>query len=183
MNWRNAYLPQLFAERPKIFAVIVFLLLSQAFFTYKQIDSLPFFNYGMYSAKAEVLKESNIFLLRIDDDSSDFDWQLLPQLSRDLLHNNIAFYYGLHSRGQQQEAGLRQTIQTRFASFLSPEQLQYCYQQLSNPTQADAAAMRAWLIRFLQPYRQEKIKNIRLSRLIVSPLPQGFRQLDSFPIF
>jgi hypothetical protein len=183
MNWQNTFLGRLYAEQRKVLIIIVFLLSAQAFFMYKKIDSLPFFNYGMYSARAEVWKESPVFVLRIEGDTTDFDYQLLPQLARDMLQNNLAFYYGLHRHGLQQEAGLRATIQNRFGSFLSPAQMQYCERQLCNPPHADADKMRAWLIRFLQPYREQQINNIRFSVLILSPLPQGFIRLDSVAIF
>lgn len=46
---KKTYLHLLWQQNKFLFGCIVFFILGQIFFSYKQVETIPFFNYGMYS--------------------------------------------------------------------------------------------------------------------------------------
>ena len=46
---KNSYLYLLWQNNKSLFSLLLIFVLGQAFFTYKQVETTPFFNYGMYS--------------------------------------------------------------------------------------------------------------------------------------
>lgn len=142
-------------------------LAMQAFFTYKQIDSLPFFNYGMYSAPApdrhvQPQRVYALFWLNERGEQQRIDLLRLSQLRRDFLLHNLRTWEGVQRLGwKAARADLRAVIHRRFAAILSAEALAYCEQSLLGE-ELTAARMQAWLQRFLADTRPESGKNWRI---------------------
>ena len=153
-------------------------VVGQLFFAYKQIDSMPFYNYGMYSGKAQLYKEYNTFF--VEADGQPLDLRSMPCLARDFLLNNLYFYAELRRHGDKVEATIRETVARRF-SFLSEGARNYCIEQLSNSPVADEIAMRAWLARFLGRHRPHT-KNINVYEVRLTPQGTGFAALDTFKL-
>lgn len=49
LSMKKTYLHLLYQHNKFLFGGIVFFILGQVFFSYKQVETTPFFNYGMYS--------------------------------------------------------------------------------------------------------------------------------------
>ncbi len=62
--WQKAWLCD-----PKLFLLFLLFVVGQIFFTYKGVETLPFFNYGMYSAplaKAETIEHYRLIINQKD---------------------------------------------------------------------------------------------------------------------
>jgi len=148
-------------------ALVAVFFAMQAFFTCKQIDSLPFFNYGMYSAPApdrhvQPQRVYALFWLSDSGEQQRIDLLQLPQLRRDFLLHNLRTWEGVQRLGwQAARADLRRVIHRRFSALLSAEALAYCEQSLMGE-ELTPTRMQAWLQRFLAGTRPEGGKNWRI---------------------
>jgi len=51
---KNSYFFKVWQTNKLLFGVLVLFILGQLFFSYKGVETLPFFNYGMYSEPAQI---------------------------------------------------------------------------------------------------------------------------------
>ncbi|MGH1338270.1 MAG: hypothetical protein ACRBFS_19255 [Aureispira sp.] len=125
---KNSYLVQLWKRDKKLAALISVFIIGQLFFSYKQIETLPFFNYGMYARSSPPAATYTHYQL--------YNAQQKPVLlsnyaSATFLAYQLPYYHQL----QQQKiinAPLKTTIQQRFATF--PVLETYLIEQLTNDT-------------------------------------------------
>ncbi len=153
-------------------AIIVGLfLLFQAYFFHKQVETVPFFLYGMYSgfaADRHAQPQQRVYGVFWENEKGErqkLDLLRLPQVKRDFLLQSIHVWEGIKYLGwQAMRADLRQTIHSRFASFLSAGGLAYCEGALLG-AELTEENMQAWLQRFLATTRPRAGENWRI-RLI-----------------
>lgn len=126
---RKIYLLQLWKKDKKLALVLSLFIVGQAFFSYKQIETVPFFNYGMY---ARPITSSTYTHYQLYND------QQVP-ISLDQYPEAVFLAYQLpyYQQLQQQnpiDAPLKQTIQQRFGAY--PFIQNYLIQQLTNKSSA-----------------------------------------------
>lgn len=106
---KNSYFFKVWQTNKLLFGTLVLFVLGQIFFSYKQVETLPFFNYGMYSQPTQtqtlyttvsIYDENNQYINLYDQKATRF-WQY--QLS----------YYAQFVTQNYQDPTL-QTIQSRF---------------------------------------------------------------------
>lgn len=87
---KNTYLYVLYQQNKILFFFIFLFLLGQSFFTYKGVETLPFFNYGMYSAPAapRVIFTKNI----LSSDTARIKQRELPNYSPAFLEYQLNYY-------------------------------------------------------------------------------------------
>lgn len=141
-----------------IAACISFLLLGQLFFTYKSVETVPFFNYGMYSAIQNHCDSVAIIELLVDNEKAKIT--NLPLLCQEFLTNNI-FYFHYHKSQNYNDDNLN-TINKRFNSWLTTPQIDFIKQQLCNQFITEAQ-FNDWLIRYIQPFYKQTIKTVAYS--------------------
>lgn len=127
---RNIFLLQLWKQDKKLAAFIVFFIGGQFFFSYKQIETVPFFNYGMYA--------------RPSNSSSIYEhYQLYNAQQEPILLSNYPAtsfleyqlpYYAQLQRQQPIDEALKRTIHKRFAAL--PLLENYLIQSLTNDSTA-----------------------------------------------
>ncbi len=135
---KKNYLQQLWKRDKKLGLLVLLFLIGQAFFSYKQIETVPFFNYGMYARPTSPAASYSSYRL--------YDAQHIPI---DLTHYKASHFlaYQLHYYAQLNSQSLidrplRQTIQQRF--FTTPVLQAYLVEHLTNKAIALPHAQR-WL--------------------------------------
>jgi hypothetical protein len=171
-------------QQARFWAVVLTVFIAvQLFFVYKQIDSFPFHNYGMYSGKAGLAYDATVFRLQIN--GRDFSpEQQMPMLSQSVLYSNLHFFTAIKQTGAAREANLRAVIAGRLNTFVAaenlPNYLPFFERQLCNPTTAEPAKMQAWLSRYLANFTAEKIDNIHVWQIHIQRQEPTFVAVDSF---
>lgn len=108
---KNSYFFKVWQTNKILFGALLLFVLGQGFFSYKEVENLPFFNYGMYSEPAQVqdlyttisvYDEKNQYVNLYEKKGARF-WQY--QLS----------YYKQFVAQNYQDPSLK-TIQSRFGS-------------------------------------------------------------------
>lgn len=124
---QNNYLIQLWKQDKKLAFLILCFILGQFFFSYKQIETLPFFNYGMYarpkSTPHQVYTQYQLY------NAQHQPINLNQYVDAAFLEYQLSYYAQLYQQTPI-DAPLQQTIQNRFAHF--PTLANYLQQQLSN---------------------------------------------------
>ncbi|MFK7798281.1 MAG: hypothetical protein AB8E82_12570 [Aureispira sp.] len=124
---QDSYLIQLWKQDKKLAFLILLFILGQFFFSYKQIETLPFFNYAMYArpnaSQNQVYTQYQLY------NRSQQPINLNQYIAPTFLAYQLPYYAQLYQQ-QPIDAPLRQTIQNRFDHF--PTLVKYLNQQLAN---------------------------------------------------
>ena len=109
MNLENTYLIRLYRTHKKLFAVVTVFILFQLIFTIKGVETLPFFNYGMYSApvsKQETYKNISLY----------YNDKRIPYTQAGLSTAFIGYQLKYYDRFLQQDSSdfVKMTIESRF---------------------------------------------------------------------
>lgn len=124
---KNTYLVTVWKWDKKLAIGLIIFLLGQAFFTYKQVETLPFFNYGMYARPAASPPTYFIHYQLYNEQQEPVLLQEYPAAT--FLEYQLHFYATLQAQ-HPIDAPLKATIHRRFATFPSLET--YLIQQLAN---------------------------------------------------
>lgn len=137
-----------------LFIVLVFCG-GQAFFSYKTIETVPFFNYGMYSSV--FYKPDFQEVVKIDINGKPFDLQTLPNLAHDFVIKNCLFYH--HLRQANFKDPVESTVERRFQSYINTEWLIFLKNRLCNSyhAQQDFAE---WVKRYLSQWHTTPIEQL-----------------------
>jgi hypothetical protein len=106
---KNSYFFKVWQTNKLLFGALMLFILGQLFFSYKQVETLPFFNYGMYSEPVQIqdfyttisIYDEKDQLVNLYDQKATRFWQY--QLS----------YYNQFVKQNRLDPTL-QTIQSRF---------------------------------------------------------------------
>lgn len=153
------------------------------FFVYKQVDSFPFFLYGMYSGKAYFAPKATVYKLKINGQDFSPEKQM-PMLAQSVLYSNLAFFSAIKTTGAAKEANLRAVIANRLSVFVAseklPKYLPYFEAHLCNTTTAEPAKMQAWLTRYLSPYTDKEIGSMSVWQIHINNQGSTSVPVDSF---
>lgn len=125
---KNSYFFKVWQTNKLLLGALILFVFGQAFFSYKQVETLPFFNYGMYSESVQVqdlyttvsiYDEKNQYVNLYEQKATRF-WQY--QLS----------YYNQFVQQNYQDPTL-QTVQSRFGQSTFSH---YLSQHLANDKRA-----------------------------------------------
>jgi len=64
---KKTFLYLLFKNDRHLFVLVLLLLVGQLFFTYKGVETVPFFNYGMYSSPTPPKKAASFLRIYVQD--------------------------------------------------------------------------------------------------------------------
>jgi hypothetical protein len=109
MNIENTYLIRLYRTQKKLFAIVTVFILFQLFFTIKGVETLPFFNYGMYSAPVKIQETyKNISLYN--------DEKRIPYNQAGISSAFIGYQLNYYDRFLLQDSSdyVKMTIESRF---------------------------------------------------------------------
>jgi hypothetical protein len=174
---------QLWQQSRKATISLTVFVAFNLFFVYKQVDSFPFFLYGMYSGKAYFSHQATIYKLKINGHDFSSEKQM-PMLAQSVLYSNLAFFSAIKTTGAAKEANLRAVIASRLSIFVATEKLPkyqpYFEAHLCNSTTAEPAKMQAWLSRYLSPYIGKKIDSISVWQIHINVQGSTSAPVDSF---
>jgi hypothetical protein len=122
---KRLYTTQLWRRDKKLAILLGLFVLGQAFFSYKQIETLPFFNYGMYARP--VAKHTIYTTQRLYYKQQPID--LSAHAAAHFWAYQLHYYTQLTAQSPI-DAPLKQTIQQRFSAF--PVLNQYLQRHLCN---------------------------------------------------
>lgn len=128
---QNNYFIQLWRQDKKLAFLILLFILGQFFFSYKQIETLPFFNYGMYARPKA--SQNHIYTHYQLYNAQQNPIHLDQYVNAAFLEYQLSYYAQLYQQNPI-DAPLHQTIQNRFAHF--PTLAKYLHQQLANDSTA-----------------------------------------------
>lgn len=119
-------------DRPLGLLVLLFVI-GQSYFTYKGVETFPFFHYGMYAAPAAPDRRYTVTHIRAGHRA---DGAIIPlaQLGAPTFWEYQLVYYSQLRQQFPSNPSLRNTIQHRFYSYPTLEKL--AYQQLCNDSTA-----------------------------------------------
>ena len=141
-----------------LFYLVVIFCLLQLFFTYKGVETFPFFNFGMYSEK-QVPKQIYLVII-IKADGKVFNYYSLPILNKEMLIEPLVRYAELKKNNFIDEP-IRSVVEKRFKNRLSDKNYQYCLQHLSNSTK-DTTAFQKWFKHYLEFSVKGSFKNVEV---------------------
>lgn len=136
---KNTYLAIVWKWDKKLVVLLIAFLLGQAFFSYKQVETVPFFNYGMYARPAASTPFTYTHYQLYDEQQNPILLQDYP--ASNFLEYQLVFYAQLQSQ-HPVDAPLQATIHRRFATF--PHLEYYLVQHLTNDSSALSHAQQ-WL--------------------------------------
>lgn len=136
---KNTYLAIVWKWDKKLAVLLMGFLLGQAFFSYKQVETLPFFNYGMYARPATTPLPTYTHYQLYNKQQEPILLQNYP--ASNFLEYQLIFYAQLKNQNPI-DAPLKTTIHRRFAAF--PKIEHYLEQQLTNDSSALSHAQQ-WL--------------------------------------
>ena len=67
--WHRTFLYRVLQTDKALFIFFSLFILAQIFFTYKGVENIPFFHYGMYSARHAAQESYTIYRIQIDTTS------------------------------------------------------------------------------------------------------------------
>ena len=127
-------------------------------FTYKGVETIPFFNYGMYSEPVKAKDHYEVY--RIELDGEELNYFELPILTRDMLVTPLTRYRELEKLGF--EDPIKGDIRKRFHGKVSDETLQQWIDQLANGPDRKVE-FQEWLKRYLRRVRDCDSQRLRVS--------------------
>lgn len=139
---KNSYFFKVWQKNKLLFGALVLFVFGQVFFSYKGVETLPFFNYGMYS---EPLEPKEFYTTISIYDENDQYINLYDKKATRFWQYQLAYYAQLSAQDYQDPS--LKTIQSRFGQTKFSN---YLAQYLSNDKKAEA--------RFSEFLIQKKIK-------------------------
>lgn len=161
---RKTFLSRVFEKDKLLFSFFVLFIFGQLFFTYKQVETTPFLNYGMYSAIHHPQKSYTVYNIMIDKSpvkSLDFlDGQ------RVVVYNTIALYDELKRQG------FKDPLDKVISKRLTGQRAEYARAVLLNNAKMDTAYQK-WLFQYIADMRMVKNPVIEVSKLQVAYKANG----------
>jgi len=161
---RKTFLFRVFEKDKTLFSVFVVFILGQVFFTYKQVENTPFFNFGMYSAIHSPKRSYTIYNIIIDKNRVrclDF-----PDGQREIVYNTIAAYDGLR------QLSFRDSLDKVISKRFSGKRAAYARTVLLNNIKMDTPYQK-WLLQYIADMRIVKTPIIEVSKQQVAYRADG----------
>lgn len=162
---KNSYFFKVWQKNKLLFGFLICFVLGQIFFSYKGVETLPFFNYGMYSAP---LKEKELYSRVSIYNEKDQYIDLQTKKASRLIHYQLTYYANFVEQNYQDPT--LQTIQSRFGSSNLSEYLVQCLTNNKN----DA-------IHFSEEFliQKIKIKKLKIFRENFKWVKNNFKKVNS----
>jgi hypothetical protein len=106
---KNSYFFKVWQTNKLLFGGLILFVLGQLFFSYKQVETLPFFNYGMYSQPIQ--KQALYTTVSIYDENNQYI-NLYEKKATRFWQYQLAYYTRFIEQNSQDPT--LQTIQSRF---------------------------------------------------------------------
>ncbi len=171
------FLKQLYLHWRMMFYFFIFFLLSQLFFTYKGIESVPFYLSTMYSGKYNVRDTTYKTDLYVNGKWLDPD--KVPNRTKEILMGSFDYFEYL--KWSHFIATDTNTIRKRFRNILPSAFYHLIFERLTN-TKVDDRKYINWLARYLQELTGEKIGSIAFIRHTIVWKPKFSELNDSAQI-
>lgn len=155
---RRTFLFRLYETDKWLFVLLVAFILMQMLFTFKGVETLPFFNYGMYSAKQ--FPQEEYHAIAIDWNDSTGEVSKVRTLPVDYLSSVVSYYAML--KEEKFHDPNDETVQRRFKGLPGTIRNQIIFQRLEN-THGDEALFFSWLCRYLHSFYKDPVKNIKIT--------------------
>ena len=165
----SSYLWKAYHYSKPLFAFFIIAMLGQGFFSYKGVQTLPFFNYGMYS---EVLSSENSSVLyEISLGDSIIPFNTLSYFPEDYVQGSIHFYHELQKTDFQDP--IIETIQNRFYEKIPAPMYDHVLSSLSNDWAAHKNFPR-WLLKIMNDATGLKESKISVAAVSCEFRSEGF---------
>ena len=157
MDTGKLFLPRLFKRNKLLFYCAIFFILGQGFFTYKGVETIPFFNFGMYSEVYTLLEEHKVIAIYLD--TTRIDKQPKSRFPLGLVIETLDYFQQLNERNFSDTILI--TINKRFKNRLSEDLLNKVIEQLANDS-ADKLAYQEWAFNFIKSFYHEDALKLRV---------------------
>ena len=128
-----------------LFILFISFVSLQLFFTYKGVQTVPFFNYGMYSGVHQELDNTKV-IYRISLGDSIISLSSLNRIPEDYIIGSISMYHKLAKANFNDP--IRKVIERRLKNNLSKDLYEKAISNLSNDASIKAS-LSIWLIKVL----------------------------------
>lgn len=166
---KKLYLFILWQHNKSLFSLILFFIIGQAFFTYKQVETVPFFNYGMYSTPClpqETYSTTSIYIDGQRSSLADFRQPI------HFLQYQLNYYTKLYQNNGIDP--VQWTINSRFGDNSSMSN--YLYPLLSNSPQSKDNFER-WII------QKSQTQNIQITQENFSWVKNNFKLVNKQQLY
>jgi len=143
------------SNRKVFFCVSLFIVL-QLFFTYKGVQTIPFFNYGMYSEPAKENPIYEKYILKLDGEVLDFNNNGNP-VNIDFLYKNLKLYKELKDPNYKNV--VLKAIENRFKYRVSKTTFDRLVEKIWNNNE-NIRAFPYWLNNFIAKKTRKKINSL-----------------------
>ena len=151
---KATFLAKVYDHDKRLFLLFSIFLVLQIFFTWKGVETIPFFNYGMYSARLFPQAEYHATVIRWNDSIEDI--ALLSGLPVNYLFSILQRYSMLKQHNFSDP--LDETVRERF-NWVDNKTSGKIMGRLEN-TPADEASFNNWLCSYLQKFSADKISTV-----------------------
>lgn len=166
------FLYVVFKQQKFLFILLIAFIIGQSFFSYKQVETFPFFNYGMYSSSVANQDTFTIPVIMVNKEPLNIYQHY--DLGISFVVYNLYYYY--HFRQQQYKDPTLRTIEQRFANKVSPNRLKYFKKMLTN-NQKSADQFIQWLYQYLNQSWKTPIQQLECYEQSYVYTPEGFQLL------
>jgi len=136
---------------------MVLFCVGQLFFTYKGVETLPFFNYGMFSEPKQQLKEYTLFVAKVD--GKKINLKNLNNHNYQFIISNLKNYTALGKNDFNDPIIV--DINRRFKGGVSDEMLKKITLKLSN-SKASKLKFQLWLAKVIKEEQGQPIKRLEI---------------------
>jgi hypothetical protein len=154
---KNNFLGKTYTSDKNLFILFAVFILFQAFFTGKAVETLPFFNYGMYSEKSPVKKEYSGLFIQFNHASSDISRD--SSIPEDYVFSIVNHYAMLKQNNFTDP--IQEVIEHRFKGKVNDELYDAIDKRLANTT-TDLSLFPAWLGRYLNSFSPVLTEHVNL---------------------
>lgn len=155
---KNLFLINTYSQSKKLFFLFIAFILLQVFFTYKSVETIPFFNYGMYSAPSKVYDQYEVFEFIVNDEP--INPLNLPMLAHNMIFKTTSRYQFLQKH--QFEDPIVKTIKRRLHAAMLKGLMDRAISSISNSPNIENS-FPFWMVRYLEKVMKLVVNDLQIN--------------------
>lgn len=178
-KYHNLFLYRVYRQSKLLFWAMMVFIIGQGFFTWKGVDTMPFYNWGMFSGRFPDKEQYEVLYINVD--GRYVPLTKLPRTKLNVLEKAIRYYLLMEENGFRD--GMDGVIESRFKGRLGDEAYHFVYHRLSN-TGMQKEVFANWMFRQMRWEFSDALFGgdfIEVGHFTTSYTPNGFVILDTIP--
>lgn len=178
-KYHNLFLARVYRKSKPLFWALVLFIIGQGFFTWKGVDTMPFYNWGMFSGRFPDKAQYEVLYINVD--GRYVPLTRLPRTKLNVLEKAIRYYLLMEENGFRD--GMDGVIESRFKVRLGDNAYHFVYHRLSN-TGMRKRYFEGWMLWQMRRQANDSLWGpyfVEVGHFIISYAPEGIVILDTIP--